>query len=73
MNDTIYRCSKPVLEHTPKNLLAILKPSVRDARVRRIDPEVLLHARLAPDMHSLARQVHIATDHARCCWATAIS
>ena len=67
MRETIYKSSKLVFEHNLKNLSAILKRASRDAKARNIDPVVLLHARLAPDMHPLVRQVQIATDHAKGC------
>ena len=67
MSETIYKSSKLVFEHNLKNLSAILKRASRDAKARNIDPVVLLHARLAPDMHPLVRQVQIATDHAKGC------
>jgi hypothetical protein len=67
MSDTIYKSSKLVFQHNLKNLSALLKQASHDAKVRNIDPAVLLHARLAPDMHPLVRQVQIATDHAKGC------
>ena len=69
MSDFIYQCSKPVFEHNLKNLSNILKTAARDAKTRNIDPSVLLSARLAPDMHPLARQIQIASDHAKGCCA----
>jgi hypothetical protein len=47
------------------NLKAILSKAEDDSQARKIDPKVLLHARLAPDMLSLKRQVQIATDTAK--------
>jgi len=67
MSDTIYKSSKLVFQHNLKNLSAILKQASRDARERNIDPAVLLHARLAPDMHPLVRQIQMATDQAKGC------
>jgi hypothetical protein len=69
MSDLIYQCSKPVFVHNLKNLSGILKKAASDAKVRGIDPAVLLNARLAPDMFPLVRQVQIATDHAKGCCA----
>lgn len=65
MSNLMYRSSAPVFVHNLKNLSAILKLAARDARARGIDPQVLLNARLAPDMHPLLRQVQIATDNAK--------
>jgi hypothetical protein len=67
MSNSMYKSSKLVFQHNLRNLSAIMKQASRDAKVRGIDPTVLLHARLAPDMHPLVRQVQIATDHAKGC------
>ena len=48
-----------------KNLDAILDKAAAWAEARRIDPAVLLNARLAPDMFPLVRQVQIAADFAK--------
>jgi hypothetical protein len=47
------------------NLKAILGKAEADAKARKIDPQVFLHARLAPDMFSLTRQVQIVTDQVK--------
>jgi hypothetical protein len=44
------------------NLAALLEKGVADASARGYAPEVLIEARLAPDMHKLSRQVQIASD-----------
>jgi hypothetical protein len=67
MSELIYLSSKPMFVHHLKNLSAILKTAARDAKARGIDPAVILNARLAPDMFTLARQVQIVTDHAKGC------
>jgi hypothetical protein len=69
MSELMYRSSKLVFAHNLKNLAALLKTAEREAKTRKIDPGVLVNARLAPDMHSLTRQVQIATDHAKGCCA----
>jgi hypothetical protein len=51
------------------SLAAILDKAEAYAAERKIDPAVLLGWRLAPDMFALARQVQIATDHAKGCCA----
>lgn len=66
---TIYQASIPVLCRMLTNLGAILDKAASDAATRQIDPAVFVNARLAPDMHALARQVQIATDAAKGCAA----
>jgi hypothetical protein len=69
MSNVMYRSSVQVFVHNLKNLSAILKLAVRDAKARGIDPAVLLNSRLSPDMFALARQVQIVTDNAKGCSA----
>jgi hypothetical protein len=57
--------SIPVMIHNLKNLAAILKKGADHAKARGIEPDVLINARLAPDMFPLVRQVQIATDSAK--------
>jgi len=52
-----------------KNLDAILGKIVPFAEAKKIEPEVLLNSRLAPDQFTLIRQVQIATDAAKLCVA----
>ncbi|MGH8223870.1 MAG: DUF1993 family protein [Woeseiaceae bacterium] len=47
------------------NLAAVLEKAVQHAQAKKIDPEVLVGARLAPDMFPLSRQVQIASDSAK--------
>ncbi len=47
------------------NLSAILDKAVSYAQAKKIDPAVLLAARLAPDMFPLSRQVQLASDFAK--------
>jgi hypothetical protein len=47
------------------NLVAILEKGRTHAQAKKIEPEVLLHARLAPDMFPLVRQVQLASDFAK--------
>lgn len=65
----MYQSSKVVFAHNLKNLSTMLKIAVKDAKARGIDPAVLVNARLAPDMLPLAKQIMIATDHAKGCCA----
>jgi uncharacterized protein len=46
-------------------LSANLDKAAAHAKAKGIDPSELVNARLAPDMFPLARQVQIATDHAK--------
>jgi hypothetical protein len=47
------------------NLAAILGKAAAHAEAKKIDPEVLVNARLYPDMFPLVRQVQIASDSAK--------
>jgi len=48
-----------------KSLAHVLAKGEENAAERKIDPQVLVQARLAPDMLPLVGQVRIATDHAK--------
>ena len=61
----MYQASVPVFQRTLGALDAILDKAAAYAEERKIDPAVLLSARLYPDMFALTRQVQIATDHAK--------
>jgi hypothetical protein len=62
---SMYDVSVPVLIRGLKNLSGLLDKGLASAEARKIDPSVLLNARLAPDMHPLSRQVQIASDSAK--------
>jgi hypothetical protein len=62
---SMYRASVPVFQKMLKNLDGILDKGAAYAAARKIDPQVLLSARLYPDMYPFMRQVQIATDHAK--------
>ena len=47
---SMYQASVPALQRTLKALDAILDKAVANAAERKIDPDVLTSARLAPDM-----------------------
>jgi len=47
------------------NLAAILQKGAQHAEAKKIDPAVLLNARLFPDMFPLSKQVQIAADAAK--------
>jgi uncharacterized protein len=62
---SLSQASLPVFEIHLNALAAILGKAEAYAAAKKIDPAVLLHTRLAPDMFDLARQVQVATDQAR--------
>jgi uncharacterized protein len=62
---SMYQASVPVLDKLLGNLASILTKAAAWAETRKIDPAVLVSARLAPDMFALARQVQIACDFAK--------
>jgi hypothetical protein len=65
MTLSIYQASVPVFTQILGSLSAILKKASAHAEAKKIDPSVFINARLSPDMYALARQVQIATDHAK--------
>ena len=69
MTISMYQASIPVFIRYLNNLTHILKKGEAFAEEKKIDPEVLINARLAPDMFSLVKQIRIATDVARRCVA----
>lgn len=66
---SMYGASLPVLKKTLGSLATILQKAADHAESRKIDPSVLIGARLFPDMFALAKQVQIATDQAKGCAA----
>jgi hypothetical protein len=62
---SMYDASVPVFSARLTALSNILKIAEQNALDRKIDPQVFLTARLAPDMLTLTKQVQIATDHAK--------
>ena len=69
MTISMYQASAPRLANMLRNLDAILAKAQAHAAAKKIDPAVLLSARLFPDMLPLVKQVQIATDHAKGCVA----
>jgi len=65
MTISMYQASVPVFTRTLNNLAAILDKAAAHAEAKKIDPAVLVNARLYPDMFALARQVQIASDSAK--------
>lgn len=62
MTLSMYQASVPALIHGLENLKNILAKAAAHAEAKRIDPGVLLNARLFPDMFPLSRQVQITSD-----------
>ncbi|MGN6512416.1 MAG: DUF1993 domain-containing protein [Lysobacteraceae bacterium] len=62
MSLSMYQASIPVFVRALGNLRHVLRKGEAHAAERGIAPEVLLQARLFPDMLPLLRQVQIATD-----------
>lgn len=69
MSLSMYKSTVPVFIRMLNNLSTILTKATHYAEVKKIDPAILISARLAPDMFALARQVQIATDTAKGCGA----
>jgi hypothetical protein len=62
---TMYQASVPVFVQQLEALSTVLDKAEAHAAARKIDPAVLLSARLFPDMFPLVRQVQIACDFAK--------
>ena len=62
---SMYLASIPPILRALTNLRTILEKAEAHAEARKIDPSVLVNARLYPDMFPLSRQVQIATDNAK--------
>jgi uncharacterized protein len=65
MSLSMYTASVPVYVQFLSALADVLKKAEDHCAAKKIDPNVLVTARLYPDMFALARQVQIATDHAK--------
>lgn len=65
MTISMHRASVPVYVHMLEALSGVLDKAAAFAAAKKIDPSVLLQARLAPDMFALIRQVQIACDFAK--------
>jgi uncharacterized protein len=61
----MYAMSVPVFVKSLGSLSAILDKAAAHAEARKIDPTVLLAARLYPDMFALTKQVQVACDFAK--------
>jgi hypothetical protein len=65
MSLSMYEAAFPPVIRTLGNLSAILDKAAAHCEARKIDPSVLMHYRLAPDMYALPRQFQVATDQAK--------
>src|SRR5512145_2115986 len=65
MANLMYALSAPVFVRMLRNLDGVLDKGAAHAAARKIDPAVLVGARLFPDMFPLAAQVRIASDFAK--------
>lgn len=65
MTTYMYTTSIPVFKQLLNSLSVILTKAEAYATEKKINPTVLLEARLYPNMFPLSRQVQIATDFAR--------
>jgi uncharacterized protein len=61
----MHAMSVDLFAHSLGNLSWVLEKAAASAAQRKLDPAVLLAARLAPDMLPLTRQVQIASDIAK--------
>jgi uncharacterized protein len=61
----MYQASVPVFLQMLNNLSAILEKAEAYAGNRKVDPEILINYRLAPDMLPFVRQIQIAADLAK--------
>ena len=64
---SMYQVSVPVFIRFLNNFNEVLKKGETFAEAKTIEPEVLINARLAPDMFPLVNQVQIACDLAKRC------
>jgi hypothetical protein len=65
MSVSLYSASVPVFNRMFAQLLHVLDIAEKNAGERKIKLEVLVAARLAPDMHPLSFQIQSATDRAK--------
>jgi len=61
---TMYQASVPVYGRLLRNLSGILDKAAAHAAAKKIDPTILIYARLYPTMWSVSEQVRAACNHA---------
>ncbi len=67
MTLSVYDLTVPVFSRMLNNLLTLLDKAEADAAERKYATDVLVAARLAPDMIPFKGQIMIATDHVKGC------
>jgi len=65
MNISMHNASVGVFVRVLRNLAAVLEKAEHWAAERKIDPNAILQARLAPDMFTFTRQIQICSDNAK--------
>jgi len=65
MQISMYQTAVPPFARVLSNLATILEKTLAHCESKKIDPAVLVNARLFPDMFPLLRQVQIASDSAK--------
>ncbi|MGH8150417.1 MAG: DUF1993 domain-containing protein [Steroidobacteraceae bacterium] len=65
MKVSMYTMSVEAFVPTLRALTKILDKAAQHATAKKVDPAVLVQARLAPDMYPLVKQVQIACDFAK--------
>ncbi len=65
MTTSLFDTAVPVFKQMLGGLSGVLSKAQAHAEARGIEPDALLHARLAPDMFPLLRQVRTACDFAK--------
>ncbi|WP_037585083.1 DUF1993 family protein, partial [Stigmatella aurantiaca] len=63
MSLSMYQASVPVFIRTLGQLSAILDKAAAYAEAKKINPQVLIQARLAPDMLPLSFQIQTASEY----------
>lgn len=65
MTISMYAASVPVFKQMLNSMSHVLSKAEAHAEAKKIEPQVLVQARLAPDMFALVRQVQIGADFAK--------
>lgn len=65
MQISMYQAAVPPFARVLSNFATILEKAAAHCDAKKIDPAVLVNARLFPDMFPLVRQVQIASDSAK--------
>ncbi|MGR9117466.1 MAG: DUF1993 domain-containing protein [Gammaproteobacteria bacterium] len=65
MSISMYAITVPPIVRSLTQLRSILERATHYAEAKRIDPSILVNARLYPDMYPLKRQIQIASDVAK--------